>query len=218
MPVKVRLSIENRRVSWGNLVRPITLQQRRSRLRCRCDAGTASQEALGVGHEDGTSCWCCCQLVSHLLPYPHTFRSGLGPNLHETYESDTSLLKPSRDPSFRTSDKSNGSPFSLHALSQPLLLPKPTSHPLQSSTIGWAKKPRSRVISTASMQSTFTHASTRPVSVIRGAPHSALSNIQIVLPAPLAPQLQNYVVTISSVAGMFSNSKLDISTQDIPCS
>ena len=118
-PVKVRLSIENRRVSRGNLGRPITLEQRRSCLRCRCDAETASQEALGVGHEDGTSCWFCCQLVSHLLPYPHTFRSGLGPNLHETYESDTSLLKPSRDPSFRTSDKSNGSPFSLHALSQP---------------------------------------------------------------------------------------------------
>ena len=79
----------------------------------------------------------------------------------------------------------------------------------------WVKRPRSRVISTASMQSAFTHASTRPVSVIRGAPHSALSNIQIVLPAPLAPQLQNYMVTIPSVAGTFSNSELNLSTQDI---
>ena len=80
-----------------------------------------------MGHEGGTSRWFCRQLVSHLLPHPHTFRSGPGPNLLGTYESKTSLLKPSRDPSFQTSDKSNGSPaFSTtRSFSAP---PSPKTH------------------------------------------------------------------------------------------
>ena len=177
---------------------------------------------------------------SPYLPRPRTFHSSLGPNLFGTYESDTSLLKPSRDSTFQASEESNGSPFStIRSFSAPPspkthLTPQsspattederssatlqyiPTSRQARSASRVGPRRPRSRVISTASTQTTFTHVSARPVSVIRGAPHSSLSNIQIVLPAPLAPQLQNYMVTIPSIAGTFSNSELDLSIPDIP--
>ena len=49
----------------------------------------------------------------------------------------------------------------------------------------------SRKHSMGSSRIISTHASTRPASIIRGAPHRPHNNIEIVLPAPLSPQLQN---------------------------
>ena len=117
------------------------------------------------------------------LPRPRTFHSGLGQNLFGTYECDTSLLKPSCDSSFQTSDESNGSPFSTTRSFLPPPSPEthltPQSSPATtederaSATLQYVsttrqarsasrvgpRRPRSRVISTASTQTTFTHLS-----------------------------------------------------------
>ena len=50
-----------------------------------------------------------------------------------------------------------------------------------------------------STRSTSTYVSTRSINTIRGAPHSPYSNIQIILPVPLAPQLRNHMIENPSV-------------------
>jgi hypothetical protein len=160
---------------------------------------------------------------SNYLPHPHTFRNSLGPNQMGAYDSDASLLRPSGKPSLQTG-RSNGTPSSSgHSFSTPspqanvtfqssprstdeeqsLNAQQYVSTTRQARSVSRGTRPRSRVISVASTNTVFTQVSPRPTSIIRGAPHSALSNIQIVLPAPLALTVETY-----------SNSDLDPSTQD----
>ena len=81
-------------------------------------------------------------------------------------------------------------------------LPSASSHSDEHASVTYprpASQYRSRLHlshknSTSSMCSTFTYASTRSANTIRGAPHSPHSDIQIILPTPLAPQLQNHMV------------------------
>ena len=132
--------------------------------------------------------------------------------------SDTSLLKPSHRPSF----ESNGAPSSNH---HSFLTPPQTDVTSQSnlqsveshsdgpssvnqqylSTTRLAhsasrSRLRSHASSVVSLHSTA-HTSTRSLNVIRGGHHSSLSNVQIVLPTPLAPQLQTHMVANPAVAG-----------------
>ena len=137
----------------------------------------------------------------------------MGPNLLGSHESDACLFKPSGDPSSQTSDESVGSPLSttpsfsappspkthLTSQSSPATAEEkqasvtlqyvPTARQARSASRAGSRRPRSRVISTASAQTTFINLSARRVSATRGAPHPALSNVHIVLPLPLAPQL-----------------------------
>jgi len=171
---------------------------------------------------------------NYLLP-PPTFRSGLGTDQQGDYNSDSLLLRTSRKPSFQTG--SEGTPSSsdysfstpaphtnLASQSSPLTADDEqtpttqqyisTSRQARSVSRG-TRRPRSRVISVASTNTVFTQASPRPTSIIRGAPHSAFSNVQIVLPAPLAPHLQNHMVTNPLLAETYLNSDLGRSTQDL---
>ena len=169
---------------------------------------------------------------STYLPHPPTFRNSLSPNQLGAYDSDASLLRASGKPSFQTG-RSDGTPSSSgHSFSIPSpqtnvsLSPRSTdeeqslntqqyiSTSRQARSVSRGTRPRSRVISVASSNTIFTQVSPRPTSIIRGAPHSALSNVQIVLPTPLAPQLQNHLVTNSSTFEAHSSSDLDPSTQD----
>lgn len=173
------------------------------------------------------------QKESTYFTHPHTLRKSLGPNQFGIYESDTSFLKPSGKPSFQT-DGSDGTPsssnFSFLNHSSPQLTltssPRqvqdeqsatqqyvPTNRQTRSVSRG-PRRPRSRVISVASTSTVFTQPSPRPTSIIRGAPHSALSNVQIVLPAPLASQLQNHMTALPSVASRRSIYDQSPSTQD----
>ena len=138
-----------------------------------------------------------------------------------------SLLKPSGKPSFQT-DGSEGTPSSSHhSFLNPSSPPNLTSTPRstddeqaqqyvptnrQARSVSRGPR-RSRVVSVASTNTIFTQPSPRPTSIIRGAPHSSLSSVQIVLPAPLAPQLQNHMVVPSSISQR-SNSELDFLAQD----
>ena len=157
------------------------------------------------------------------LLHPHFPRNGVGLGQLGRYESDTSLLKPSRKPSFQT-EESHGTPSSSHHSSS--VSPLPTnvtyqsgpplvgSHPDEPAAITQQymsttrltrsasrtrlKPPQPRATSSVSTHSISTHAPTRSPNTIHGAPHSSLSNVQIVLPTPLAPQLQNHIVTNST--------------------
>jgi hypothetical protein len=172
---------------------------------------------------------------SNYLPHPLTFRNSLGPNQLGAYESDASLLRASAKPSFQTGGSDGTPSSSSHSFSTPSPQTNVTFQPSTRSTdeeqtlntqqyvstnrqarsvSRGARRPRSRVISVASTNTVFTQVSPRPTSIIRGAPHSALSNVQIVLPAPLAPQLQNNFVTNPLTVETYSNPDLDPSTQD----
>lgn len=161
------------------------------------------------------------------LPHPRVPHISVGLTQPGRYGSDTSLLKPSREPSFQT-DESLGVPSSSH---HSLLVPPspstnathhssplsaesqsdgpssithqylPTTRPARSTSRTRSRQPRSRMNSTVSTHSNTAQTSTRSPNAIRGAPHSTLSNVQIVLPTPLAPQLQNHMVTTPSVVG-----------------
>ncbi|KAF9643427.1 hypothetical protein BDM02DRAFT_3123480 [Thelephora ganbajun] len=157
---------------------------------------------------------------SNYLPHPHMPRNSVRLSQFGSYGSDASLLKPSRKPSFQT-DESHGTPSSSHNSfsvppspqtnathhSSPLSVGSrseeqasitqryvPTTRQARSVSRARLRRPPSRINSIVSTQSTFTHISTRSVNAIRGVPHSTPSNFQIVLPTPLAPQLQNHLV------------------------
>ena len=157
---------------------------------------------------------------STYFPHPHALRNSLGPQQLGGYESDMSLMRPSDKPSFHT-DGSDATPSSSHYSfsSSPQTTPTPQPNPQpadeeQPSTTQTQdyltatrrprpgsqgqRRPRSRVISVASTNTTYSQLSPRPTSIIRGPPHSSLSSVQIVLPAPLAPQLQNHMVPSTS--------------------
>ena len=148
-------------------------------------------------------------------PHLHIHRSSVGLAELGRYGSDASLLKPS----FQT-DEPNGTPSSSHYLLS--IPPSPSANAIYQSGLlsvdsqsnepasntqqyvsttrlarsaSRARQPRSCRNSIASTYSTPAQASTRSLSTIRGAPHSTLSNVQIVLPTPLAPQLRNHMVT-----------------------
>ena len=163
------------------------------------------------------------------LPHPRIPRNSGGLSQLGPYGSDTSLLKPSRKPSFQT-DESHGTPSSSH---HSFLVPPsppinvtyypsplsvephsdepasiaqqyvPTTRLAHSASRARLKPSQSRTTSVASTHSTPTHVSTRSLSAVRGAPHSTLGNVQIVLPTPLAPQLQNHMVAHPSATGSY---------------
>lgn len=169
------------------------------------------------------------EMESSYLSHPSTFRNSFVPNQLGMYESDSSLLKPSGKPSFQT-DGSDGTPSSSdnsfsNSSPQTNVTPSPqaadeqlpatqqhvlTTRQARSVSRG-PRRPRSRVISAASTNTVFTQVSPRPTSIIRGAPHSIHSNVQIVLPAPLAPQLQNHSIPTPPST---SHSDRDLSIQD----
>ena len=149
---------------------------------------------------------------------PRVPHSGVGLGQLGVYGSDTSLLKPSRKPSF----ESNGAPSSGH---NSFLTPPQTDVTHQSNLLSVESQSdgpssvdqqylsttrlahsasrsrlRSQAGSALSLHSTA-HTSTRSVNVTRGGHHSSLSNVQIVLPTPLAPQLQTHMVASPAVAG-----------------
>ena len=171
------------------------------------------------------------------LPHPRSFRNSLAPNQLGEYESDSSLLRQSRKPSFQTAESEGTPSSSNHSFLSP---PPQTNAAFQSSPRSaddeqtstaqhyvsttrqarsvsrGTRRPRSRVISTASSNNIFAQVSPRPTSIIRGAPHSALSSVQIVLPAPLAPQLQSHLVSNSFMVETYSNPDLDPLSQAVP--
>jgi hypothetical protein len=154
------------------------------------------------------------------FPHPYVPREDMGLDQVGQYWSDASLLKTSRNPSFRSGESSGTPPSGDHSF---LVHPPPTNVTYRSGSLSVESysdeqtsitqqhapttrlarstsrarlnRQRSRANSIASTHSTFTHAhvSTRPVNAIRGAPHSPHSNVQIVLPTPLAPQLRNHM-------------------------
>ena len=163
------------------------------------------------------------------LPHPRIPRNSGGLSQLGPYGSDTSLLKPSRKPSFQT-DESHGTPSSSHhSFSVPPSPPTnvtyypsplsnepcsdepasiaqqyvPTTHLVHSASRARLRPLRSHTTSVTSTHSTPTHVSTRSLSAVRGAPHSTLGNGQIVSPTPLAPQLQNYMVMHPSATGSY---------------
>ena len=158
-------------------------------------------------------------------PQPRIPRNNVGLTQLGRYGSDTSLLKPG----FQT-DESLGTPSSSHHSSltppspsinvaSPLSTEShsdespsisqqrvPATRPSRSTSRTRSRQPRSRINSSVSTHSNSAHTSTRSPNTIRGAPHSTLSNVQIVLPTPLAPQLQNHMVTTSSAVGNYEDS------------
>ena len=169
---------------------------------------------------------------TNYLPRPQTFRNSLVPNPQGDCDSDGSLLWQSRKPSFQTTN-SDGTPSSSnHSFPTPQTNLSPQSRPRsagdaqtttaqpyvsttrQARSVSRGTRPRSRVVSTISTNTVFTQTSPRPTSMIRGRTHSSLHNFQIVLPAPLAPQLQNHMVAASLVE-THPNSDPDPSTQAV---
>jgi hypothetical protein len=165
---------------------------------------------------------------SNHLPHLRTPRNSVGLPQPGRYGSDISLLKPSVQ-----TDESHGAPSSSHhsstsfvppspstnftCQSNPLLAESqsdespsiqqhvPTTRPARSTSRTRSRQPRSRINSSVSTHSNSAHTSTRSPNTIRGAPHSTLSNVQIVLPTPLAPQLQNHMVTTRSAVGSYED-------------
>ena len=156
-------------------------------------------------------------------PHPRIPHNNAGLAHLGRYESDTSLLKPSCNPSFQT-DESQGTSSSghhsilvppspstnvTHQSSPPPTEPQSdepsTTRPARSTSRNRPRQPRSRVDSIVSIHSNSAHTSTRSPNTFRGAPHSTLSNVQIVLPTPLAPQLQSHMVTTPSAVGSHEN-------------
>jgi len=158
------------------------------------------------------------------IPHPRNPRNNVGLTQLGRYGSDTSLLKPG----FQT-EESLGTPSSSHHSSlvpstnvtyqsSPLSTEShsdespsitqqyvPTTRPSRSTSRTRPRQPRSRINSSVSTHSNSAHTSTRSPNTIRGAPHSTLSNVQIVLPTPLAPQLQNHMVTTPSAIGNYED-------------
>jgi len=161
------------------------------------------------------------------LPRPYIPRDELGQL--GRYGSDTSLLKPSRKRSFQT-DESHGTPSSsqhsfpvgpsppTNVTHQPSPLSvesfsdeqtsvthqyTPTTQQVRSSSRVRPRQSRSRTNSAGSTHISLTHVSTRSGNTIHGAPHSNRSNVQIVLPTPLAPQLLDHMVTNPSMVGNY---------------
>ena len=161
---------------------------------------------------------------SNYLPRPYIPRDGLG--RLGRYGSDTSLLKPSRKRSFQT-DESHGAPSSsqhsdsvIHSPSTNIThQPSPLSvesfsdeqtpvtqpyvpmfHQVRSASRTRPRQSRSR---TSSVGSTHVTHTTRSGNTFYGAPHSTRSNVQIVLPTPLAPQLLDHMITNPSMVGSY---------------
>ena len=127
-------------------------------------------------------------------------------------------LEPFCTPSFRSIDSSGTPSCTCYPASDPptqLSCPSSvesqsdehTSTQLYTSTACLARssslsrsRPMRNIFRKPSMISART-ASThmRSASIIRGAPHRSHNNVDLVLPAPLAPQLQNYMIENSSV-------------------
>ena len=147
------------------------------------------------------------------LPHPYFPRKSMILDQVDRYESDMVSMRPSRMPSFRTVDSSITSSSSYHSSWNPTLpqnywpgqlsvesdsdyhvsatqhhvfttcLARPIPLSRSRQQISW----KGSVASTRSI-------SMRSVNTIRGTPHSPYSNIQIVLPTPLAPQLRDHMI------------------------
>ena len=122
------------------------------------------------------------------------------------YESEKSS-KPSSLPSCRTDEPAGAPSSSCHSLPTPPLPPINAVYwpGTQSAESGSGEQPssgetrprqRSRTNSIPLTSSTSTHVSTRSSS--HGAPHSRYSQVQVVLPTPLAPRLKHHMVADSS--------------------
>lgn len=158
------------------------------------------------------------------LPQPRIPRNNVGLAQLGRYGSDTSLLKPG----FQTEESLGTPPSSHHSslappspsinVTSPLSTEShsdespsitqqriPATRPSRSTSRTRSRQPRSRINSSVSTHSNSAQTSTRSPNTIRGAPHSTLSNVQIVLPTPLAPQLQNHMVTTSSAVGNYED-------------
>lgn len=145
---------------------------------------------------------------SKYISYPDTPRRSMVTDQVSLFGSRTSS-KPSLLPSYRT-DESSIAPFSSYH-SPPPLPPLPTDivywpgaqsvesgSDEQPPSLGHAR-PRKHSRSN-SLPSASTHVSTRSARTgIRGAPHSRHSQVEVVLPTPLAPGLQHHMVTDPSV-------------------
>jgi len=147
------------------------------------------------------------------LPRPYFPRNSTRLDQADRYGSDTSPLRPSRMSSFRTVDSSVTASSGYHSSLTPTLPQNywsgqlsvepnsddhvstiqhyvSTARLAHSASLSRSKQQLSRKSPTASTRSV----SPRSVNTIRGAPHSPYSNIQIVLPTPLAPQLWGHMI------------------------
>jgi hypothetical protein len=152
---------------------------------------------------------------SEYLPQPYKFM-GFDQNSHDGNEKAS--LGPLRMPSFRTIDSCRSRPSTdwsaFGSTIHPIAPPCPswaepqsdehlvstgeyisTTRLLRSSSlpmsVSRSRHKLSRQYSMGSSRIVSTHTSTRPASIIRGAPHRPHNNIKLVFPAPLSPQLQN---------------------------
>jgi len=163
---------------------------------------------------------------SNYRHHPYIPRNNVSVDQFGRSKSDTSLLKLSRGPSFHTDEshetpsssrrsfvvppspstnvthRSNPVSIESHSDEQASVTQQyvPTTRQARSSSRARSRQPRSRVNSAASTHSTLTHRSARSLNNIHGAPHSARNSVQIVLPTPLAPQLQSRMVLTSATA------------------
>lgn len=114
-------------------------------------------------------------------------RSSAQVSLISSIESDLASYPPQRHQSVTAfpPDPLTADP----SLSQPI-----TSSPTSSPRLGSPRaRPLSTTVSMSSVQTTRTQRSTRSLSTIRGAPHRSHSRVEIILPAPLAPQTRPYM-------------------------
>jgi len=136
------------------------------------------------------------------------------------------LLKPSRKRSFQTNE-SHGTPSSSQYTDSVIPSPStnityqpsplsvesfsdeqtpvtqqyvPMSHQVRSAS---RARPRQSWSHMSSVGSTHISHTTRSGNTIHGAPHSTRSNVQIVLPTPLAPQLLDHMTTNPSMVGSY---------------
>lgn len=136
---------------------------------------------------------------SKYLPQPYLPHESMGPDWVSNTGSERVALEPRHIQRFRSME-STSPPSSVesylgeHACAAQQYIS--TTRLARSSSLS-RPRPRhdiSRKSSTSSTRTTSTHASMRSMNVIRGAPHSPLNDIEIVLPVPLAPQLQSYMI------------------------
>jgi hypothetical protein len=149
---------------------------------------------------------------SKYLPHPYFPRKCMRFDQVDRYGSYTSSPEPSRMPSFRTVDSSITLSPNYHSFRIPTL-PRnyrsgelsvesnsddhiTTQHYMSTTRLARSASPyrsRSELSHESSVTSTRS-VSTRSINTIRGAPHSPYSNIEIVLPEPMAPQLRGHMI------------------------
>ena len=155
---------------------------------------------------------------SKYLPRPYFPRKSVRFDQADWHGSDTPSSRPSRVASFRTVDSSVTLSSSYRSSWIPTL-PKiegsgqlsvesnsddhssATKYHISTARLAHsASRSRSRQqLSPKGSMASSRSVSTRSVNTIRGAPHSPHSNIQIILPVPLAPQLRSHMVVDPSV-------------------